>query len=71
MTNADIVCTCTTGEKPLFDGETLKPGAHVNAVGSYQPHTRELLAFDALTPQRGQGKSAVFARAPGEQDLCH
>jgi ornithine cyclodeaminase/alanine dehydrogenase-like protein (mu-crystallin family) len=39
---ADLVCTCTTAEKPLFDGSWLPAGAHVNAVGSYQPQTREL-----------------------------
>lgn len=42
VAGADLVCTCTTSEGPLFDGSTLRPGAHVNAVGSYQPHTREL-----------------------------
>ena len=42
VAKADLVCTCTTSPKPLFDGALLKPGAHVNAVGSYQPHTREL-----------------------------
>ena len=40
--DADVVCTCTTSEEPLFDGSLLAPGAHVNAVGAYQPHTREL-----------------------------
>ena len=39
---ADLVCTCTTAEEPLFDGSSLSPGAHVNAVGSYRPETREL-----------------------------
>jgi ornithine cyclodeaminase len=42
VARADLVCTCTTSPEPLFDGATLKAGAHVNAVGSYQPHTREL-----------------------------
>ena len=40
--NADIICTCTTSSTPLFDGEGLKPHAHVNAVGSYRPDAREL-----------------------------
>ena len=40
--DADLICTCTTAEAPLFDGSTLAPGAHVNAVGSYRPETREL-----------------------------
>ena len=42
VTEADLVCTCTTSDEPLFDGRRLRPGAHVNAVGSYQPHAREL-----------------------------
>lgn len=39
---ADIVCTCTTSETPLFDGRLLRPGTHVNAVGAYKLHAREL-----------------------------
>jgi ornithine cyclodeaminase/alanine dehydrogenase-like protein (mu-crystallin family) len=42
VAKADLVCTCTTSVEPLFDGALLKAGAHVNAVGSYRPHTREL-----------------------------
>jgi ornithine cyclodeaminase len=40
--DADIVCTCTTSERPLFDGRWLPDGVHVNAVGSYRPDAREL-----------------------------
>jgi len=39
---ADLVCTCTTSEEPLFDGTWLPAGVHVNAVGSYRPDTREI-----------------------------
>jgi ornithine cyclodeaminase len=42
VADADLVCTCTTSDVPLFDGARLVPGAHVNAVGSYQPTSREL-----------------------------
>lgn len=42
VSGADLVCTCTTSAEPLFDGTALRPGAHLNAVGAYQPHTREL-----------------------------
>jgi ornithine cyclodeaminase/alanine dehydrogenase-like protein (mu-crystallin family) len=42
VTDADVVCTCTTSAEPVFDGSLLPEGAHVNAVGSYQPHTREV-----------------------------
>lgn len=33
--NADIICTATTSPTPLFDGEWLRPGTHINGVGSY------------------------------------
>lgn len=39
---ADIVCTCTTSNTPVFDGRLLPTGAHVNAVGAYRPDSREL-----------------------------
>jgi ornithine cyclodeaminase/alanine dehydrogenase-like protein (mu-crystallin family) len=39
---ADIVCTCTTSDTPVFDGKLLPDGVHVNAVGAYRPDTREL-----------------------------
>jgi ornithine cyclodeaminase len=42
VADADLVCTCTTSGEPVFAGSLLRPGVHVNAVGSFQPHTREL-----------------------------
>ena len=39
---ADVVCTCTTSPRPVFDGRLLNPGAHVNAMGSYRPETAEV-----------------------------
>ena len=39
---ADIVCTCTSAREPVVAGAWLKPGAHVNAVGSSVPFAREL-----------------------------
>jgi ornithine cyclodeaminase/alanine dehydrogenase-like protein (mu-crystallin family) len=51
VARTDLVCTCTTSPDPLFDGAILRSGTHVNAVGSYQPHTREL---DDATVRRGK-----------------
>jgi alanine dehydrogenase len=48
---ADVICTCTTAHEPLFRGEWLKPGAHINAVGAFQPNTREV---DDATVQRAR-----------------
>jgi ornithine cyclodeaminase/alanine dehydrogenase-like protein (mu-crystallin family) len=42
VAEADLVCTCTTSKEPLFDGSLLAPGAHVNAVGAFEPDAREL-----------------------------
>lgn len=44
LREADIVCTATTSAVPVFADADLKPGAHINAVGSYKPHVRELPA---------------------------
>ncbi|KAG9120850.1 hypothetical protein FRC07_003492 [Ceratobasidium sp. 392] len=38
---ADVICTATSSTQPLFDSTWLKPGAHVNLVGSYTPAMRE------------------------------
>ena len=38
---ADIICTATTSREPLFAGESLRQGAHVNAIGAYTPQMRE------------------------------
>jgi ornithine cyclodeaminase/alanine dehydrogenase-like protein (mu-crystallin family) len=39
---ADVVCTTTSARKPILRLEWLADGAHVNAVGSSIPTTREL-----------------------------
>ena len=42
ITNADVICTATTSSTPVFDDTNVKAGAHINAVGSYKPHVREI-----------------------------
>jgi ornithine cyclodeaminase len=39
---ADVVCTVTSSAEPVFLGEWLDPGPHVNAVGACLPTMREL-----------------------------
>jgi ornithine cyclodeaminase/alanine dehydrogenase-like protein (mu-crystallin family) len=39
---SDVICTCTTSSLPVFAGEWLRPGTHINAVGAFQPMTREV-----------------------------
>jgi ornithine cyclodeaminase/alanine dehydrogenase-like protein (mu-crystallin family) len=42
LKEADIICTATNATKPLFRKGDLKPGVHINAIGSFQPHMQEL-----------------------------
>jgi ornithine cyclodeaminase/alanine dehydrogenase-like protein (mu-crystallin family) len=42
LTDADLVCTCTTAAQPLFESTAVRPGTHVNAVGSHRPSMCEL-----------------------------
>lgn len=48
---SDVLCTCTTSPTPLFDGQLLRAGTHLNCIGSFQPHTREV---DDVTVQRSR-----------------
>lgn len=46
---ADVLITATTSREPVLHGEWLKPGCHINAIGSNWAHRREL---DDITLQR-------------------
>jgi ornithine cyclodeaminase/alanine dehydrogenase len=39
---ADVVTLATSAKDPIIDGDWLKPGAHVNGIGSHAPGMREL-----------------------------
>lgn len=74
---ADIVVTATSSKDPVVLGAWLKPGAHVNAVGSSRPAWRELDdaamanlvvvdSRDAALKEAGdivQSNAAIFAEA--------
>lgn len=40
--DADVICTATTSEGPVFSDADLKAGVHINAVGSYRPDVQEI-----------------------------
>ncbi len=42
ITHADIICAATTSRVPVFDGQDLQPGAHINGVGSFTPEMQEV-----------------------------
>jgi alanine dehydrogenase len=39
---ADVICCATSSPTPLFDDTMLKPGTHINGVGSYKPTLAEV-----------------------------
>jgi ornithine cyclodeaminase/alanine dehydrogenase-like protein (mu-crystallin family) len=40
--DADVIVTVTSSKTPVLNGEWLKPGCHVNAIGACRPDWREL-----------------------------
>lgn len=64
LLEADIICTATSSPTPIFDGSKLKPGTHINNIGSHTPNAREL---DTTTVKRskfvGDSKEACFNEA--------
>jgi ornithine cyclodeaminase/alanine dehydrogenase-like protein (mu-crystallin family) len=47
--DALVICAATTSLTPVFDGADLRPGAHVNGIGSYRPGMQEI---DCVTLRR-------------------
>lgn len=48
---SEIVCTCTPSLKPVFNGDAIRPGTHINAIGSFTPFMQEI---DDTTVMRAQ-----------------
>jgi ornithine cyclodeaminase/alanine dehydrogenase len=51
VAGADVVTCATTSARPVFSGRDLGPGAHVDAVGSFRPATREV---DTMTIRKSR-----------------
>ncbi len=49
--NADVICAATTTRTPVFDGRDLRPGTHVNGIGSFTPEMQEI---DSVTVRRAR-----------------
>ena len=49
--DSDLLVTVTTAKEPIVKAEWLKPGAHINAVGSHRPDLREI---DGATLKRAK-----------------
>lgn len=42
LCEADVICTATPSQRPVFEDALLKPGVHINAVGAYKPEMVEI-----------------------------
>lgn len=64
LLEADIICTATSASSPLFDGNKVKEGTHINGIGSHTPNAREL---DTAIVKRsrfvGDSREACFKEA--------
>jgi alanine dehydrogenase len=49
--SSDLILTATSAFEPLFDGNWLRPGTHINAVGSHTAAAREV---DSTTIRRAK-----------------
>ena len=62
--DAHIICTATTSETPVFPGNLIQEGTHINAIGSFSPQMQEL---DAALLQRAMivldSQEAVLAES--------
>lgn len=64
LLEADIICTATSSPAPLFDGNKVKEGTHINGIGSHSLNAREL---DSAIIKRskfiGDSREACFKEA--------
>lgn len=48
---SEIICAATTSKTPIFNGEWLRNGTHINGIGAHTPDAREL---DTITIKRSK-----------------
>lgn len=64
LLEADIICTATSSATPLFDGSMVRPGTHINGIGSHTPNARELdTAIIKRSKFIGDSREACFGEA--------
>jgi ornithine cyclodeaminase/alanine dehydrogenase len=64
LLKADIICTATSSSSPLFDGNKVREGTHINGIGSHTPTLRELdTAIVKRSKFIGDSREACFKEA--------
>lgn len=80
VSSADIICTVTLSKEPLLYGDWVKPGTHINAVGSFSATTREVssdlvvnssLYCDSLESILKEGGEFLIPKSEGKIDDSH
>jgi ornithine cyclodeaminase/alanine dehydrogenase-like protein (mu-crystallin family) len=80
LAHADIVCTATSSSKPVFADADIWPGTHVNAIGVYKTHEREVpgptvararVVVDELEAAWAEAGELVLARDEGLIEQSH
>jgi ornithine cyclodeaminase len=80
VVGADLVCTVTASPTPVVQGDWLSEGAHINAVGSSIPTTRELdtravelgrLVVDRVESARHEAGDFLIPRQEGAITDAH
>jgi len=77
---ADIICTATSSAVPVFAGADVRPGTHINAVGTFRTTMREvdtetirraLVVVDELTSMWAEAGDLVIPLEAGEIEASH
>jgi alanine dehydrogenase len=80
LAEADVVCTATAAPTPLFADADIRPGTHINGVGSYKPTMAEVpaatvararLIVDQREAAWAEAGDLVQARDAGLIDVSH
>ncbi len=80
VSGADLICTVTASPTPVVEGDWVGEGAHINAVGSSIPTSRELdtrtvargrLIVDRVESARNEAGDFLIPRAEGAITDAH
>lgn len=78
--SADIICTATNSHTPLFNGNWLQDGVHINAVGAYTARMREVdghtihvarVFVDQRQAAQAEAGDIMIPIAQGELEYSH
>jgi len=68
VADADIICTLCPAKEPYLTRDMVKPGVHINAVGTFSPVTREV-ASDLVAASRLYSDHTPATRAESGEYL--